>query len=50
MCCAMGASACAMSGFAPNYFDIAPKYADVIWGISNTFDTLPGMVGICVTG
>ena len=24
-------------GFAPNCFDIAPKYADVICGISNTF-------------
>jgi ACS family sodium-dependent inorganic phosphate cotransporter len=50
MCCATGASACAMSGFAPNCFDIAPKYADVIWGISNTFATLPGIVGIYVTG
>ena len=27
-----------------NCFDIAPKYADVIWGISNTFATLPGIV------
>ena len=50
MCCATGTSACAMSGFAPNCFDIAPKYADVIWGISNTFATLPGIVGIYVTG
>ncbi len=50
MCCATGTAACAMSGFAPNCFDIAPKYADVIWGISNTFATLPGIVGIYVTG
>ena len=50
MCCATATSACAMSGFAPNCFDIAPKYADVIWGISNTFATLPGIVGIYVTG
>jgi ACS family sodium-dependent inorganic phosphate cotransporter len=50
MCGATGTAACAMSGFAPNCFDIAPKYADVIWGISNTFATLPGIVGIYVTG
>jgi ACS family sodium-dependent inorganic phosphate cotransporter len=50
MCCATGTAACAMSGFAPNCFDIAPKYADVIWGISNTFATLPGIVGVYVTG
>jgi ACS family sodium-dependent inorganic phosphate cotransporter len=50
MCGATATSACAMSGFAPNCFDIAPKYADVIWGISNTFATLPGIVGIYVTG
>jgi ACS family sodium-dependent inorganic phosphate cotransporter len=50
MCGATATSACAMSGFAPNCFDIAPKYADVIWGISNTFATLPGIVGIYITG
>jgi ACS family sodium-dependent inorganic phosphate cotransporter len=50
MCFATATSACAMSGFAPNCFDIAPKYADVIWGISNTFATLPGIVGIYITG
>jgi ACS family sodium-dependent inorganic phosphate cotransporter len=50
MCFATATSACAVSGFAPNCFDIAPKYADVIWGVSNTFATLPGIVGIYVTG
>jgi ACS family sodium-dependent inorganic phosphate cotransporter len=50
MCFATATSACAMSGFAPNCFDVAPKYADVIWGISNTFATLPGIVGIYITG
>jgi ACS family sodium-dependent inorganic phosphate cotransporter len=39
-----------MAGFAPNPFDIAPRFADVIWGISNTFATLPGIVGVFVTG
>jgi MFS transporter, ACS family, solute carrier family 17 (sodium-dependent inorganic phosphate cotransporter), other len=50
MCCASTSSACAMSGFAPNCFDIAPKYADVIWGVSNTFATLPGIAGVYITG
>jgi ACS family sodium-dependent inorganic phosphate cotransporter len=50
MCFAAGSSSFAMSGFAPNCFDIAPKYADVIWGISNTFATLPGIVGVYITG
>jgi ACS family sodium-dependent inorganic phosphate cotransporter len=39
-----------MAGFAPNSFDIAPKYADVIWGISNTVATIPGIIGVSVTG
>ena len=50
MCGATATSACAMSGFGPNCFDIAPKYADVIWGISNTFATLPGILGVYITG
>lgn len=50
MCCATGSLAFGMAGFAPNPFDIAPHYADVIWGISNTFATLPGIVGVLVTG
>ena len=39
-----------MGGFAPNSFDIAPRYADVIWGLSNTFATIPGVIGVAVTG
>jgi ACS family sodium-dependent inorganic phosphate cotransporter len=50
LCCATGSFAFAMSGFAPNCFDIAPRYADVIWGLSNTVATLPGIVGVYVTG
>jgi MFS transporter, ACS family, solute carrier family 17 (sodium-dependent inorganic phosphate cotransporter), other len=50
MCCATGSLAFGLAGFAPNPFDIAPRFADVIWGISNTFATLPGIVGVLVTG
>jgi len=50
MCGATGTLALCFAGFSPNAFDIAPRYADVIWGISNTFATIPGIVGVAVTG
>ena len=50
MCGASGTLAFCLAGFGPNSFDIAPRYADVIWGISNTFGTIPGIVGVAVTG
>ncbi len=50
MCCASGLLGLCQAGFAANSFDIAPKYADVIWGISNTFATIPGIVGVAATG
>jgi MFS transporter, ACS family, solute carrier family 17 (sodium-dependent inorganic phosphate cotransporter), other len=50
MCCATGSLACCLPGFGPNGLDIAPRYADVIFGISNTFATLPGIFGVLITG
>ncbi|HEX4933747.1 MAG TPA: ACS family MFS transporter [Gemmatimonadaceae bacterium] len=50
MCAASGALGCCMAGFGVNSFDIAPRYADVIWGISNTAGTIPGIIGVAVTG
>ena len=50
MCCATGSLAITLAGFAPNCFDIAPRHAEVVFGVSNTFATLPGIVGIFVTG
>jgi ACS family sodium-dependent inorganic phosphate cotransporter len=50
MCGALGALAFTWSGFAPNHLDIAPRYADVLMGITNTFGTLPGILGVLVTG
>ncbi len=50
MCAASGALGCCLAGFAVNAFDIAPRYADVIWGISNTAGTIPGIIGVAVTG
>jgi len=50
MCATTAALAFCMAGFAANSFDIAPRYADVIWGISNTAATLPGIIGVAATG
>jgi MFS transporter, ACS family, solute carrier family 17 (sodium-dependent inorganic phosphate cotransporter), other len=50
MCVTTGSVAVCLAGYAPNGLDIAPAYADVIFGISNTFATLPGIFGIAVTG
>jgi len=50
MCAALGFLACTWSGWAPNHLDIAPRYADILIGISNTFGTLPGVVGVAVAG
>lgn len=50
MCAALGFLACTWSGWAPNHLDIAPRYADVLVGISNTFGTLPGVIGVAVAG
>ncbi len=50
MCGATSALAFCISGFGPNAFDIAPKYADVIWGITNTAGTIPGVIGVAATG
>ncbi|XP_064172036.1 sialin-like isoform X2 [Anguilla rostrata] len=33
------------SGFGISHLDIAPSYAGILLGISNTFATVPGMVG-----
>jgi MFS transporter, ACS family, solute carrier family 17 (sodium-dependent inorganic phosphate cotransporter), other len=50
MCCAAGLLGLCQAAFPANGFDIAPRYADVIWGISNTFATIPGIIGVATTG
>ena len=39
-----------VSGFGANPLDIAPKHAAMLVGISNTVGTLPGIVGVALTG
>jgi len=50
LCGALGLIGLTWSGFAVNHLDIAPRYADVVHGITNTAGTIPGIVGVAVTG
>lgn len=38
----LGCCGCARGGFSVNHMDIAPKYAGVVMGVSNTAGTLAG--------
>ncbi|XP_062591838.1 sialin-like [Saccostrea cucullata] len=38
------------AGFTVNHVDIAPKYAGVLYGITNTMATIPGMLAPIVAG
>ena len=37
-------------GFAVNHMDIAPRHAGTLMGISNTAGTIPGIIGVFVSG
>ncbi|HQR25135.1 MAG TPA: MFS transporter, partial [Steroidobacteraceae bacterium] len=50
MCGAAGALGLAWSGFAPNSLDLSPRHAAQLYGLSNTVATIPGVVGVAVTG
>lgn len=42
LCVAVGAGGFALAGFNVNHLDVAPKYAGVLMGITNTVATIPG--------
>jgi ACS family sodium-dependent inorganic phosphate cotransporter len=50
LCGATGALGFAWSGYAPNCLDLSPRHAAVLVGMSNTLATVPGIVGVAVTG
>lgn len=50
LCGALGALGLTGSGFAGNHLDIAPAHADVLYGLSNTAGTIPGIAGVAATG
>jgi len=47
---AIGLAAFSFAGFASNHLDISPRHAGAIFGISNTAGTLPGIIGVALTG
>jgi MFS transporter, ACS family, solute carrier family 17 (sodium-dependent inorganic phosphate cotransporter), other len=52
VCITFGAALGALSicGYGVNHLDIAPQYASVLMGISNTVATIPGMVSPLIAG
>lgn len=46
----VGLGAFSLSGFAVNHLDIAPQFASILMGITNTFATIPGIVSPLLTG
>ncbi len=50
LCVATGALGCTWSGFAPSFLDVAPRHGALLYGFSNTFATIPGVIGVTVTG
>ena len=40
----------ALGGFGVNHLDIGPRYAGTLMGFSNTAGTIPGIIGVTLTG
>jgi ACS family sodium-dependent inorganic phosphate cotransporter len=47
---ALGLGSFSFAGFASNHLDISPQHAGAIFGISNTAGTIPGIIGVALTG
>jgi len=47
---ALGLASFTFAGAGCNHLDISPRHAGVIFGISNTAATIPGIVGVALTG
>ncbi|KAG2282910.1 hypothetical protein Bca4012_051579 [Brassica carinata] len=47
---ALGFLALGRAGFAVNHMNIAPRYAGIVMGVSNTAGTLAGIIGVDLTG
>ena len=44
MSLALGSSGLVVAGFLSNHLDIAPNYAGILMGITNTAGTIPGII------
>lgn len=47
---ALGALGLTWAGFGPNHLEIAPRHADILIGFTNTAGTVPGIIGVAITG
>ncbi|CAI5719646.1 unnamed protein product [Peronospora destructor] len=50
LCMTLFTSRAAMAGYYVNMIDVAPDHAAHVMGVSNTFGTIPGIIGNVVTG
>lgn len=50
LCMALAALALTYASLAPNVFDLAPRYGEVLFAVLNTFGSLPGVIGVALTG
>ncbi|CAI5709329.1 unnamed protein product [Hyaloperonospora brassicae] len=50
LCMTLFTGRAAMAGYWVNMIDVAPNHAAHIMGVSNTFGTIPGIIGNLVTG
>lgn len=50
LCVSMGLSSASTSGYGVNHMDLGPDYAGILISISNTVATIPGIVGVYITG
>lgn len=46
----LGFLALGRAGFAVNHMDVAPRFAGIVMGVSNTAGTVAGIVGVGLTG
>ena len=50
LCAALGFGGLLWPGFSSSHLDVAPRHADVLFAITNTAGTLPGVFGVAATG
>jgi ACS family sodium-dependent inorganic phosphate cotransporter len=50
MCLSTLLGAAVAAGFACNHLDIAPRHAGALMGLSNTAGTIPGVIGVTLSG
>jgi ACS family sodium-dependent inorganic phosphate cotransporter len=50
MCVSSALGAAVAAGFGSNHLDVAPRHAGTVMGLSNTAGTLPGVIGVPLSG